>query len=292
MSTPLAPLYLSHGSPMIALEPSPTQQFLKDLGPAIDKAFGRPRAVLVMSAHTMARGAVLLGAPRHHTIHDFGGFPPALYQLRYDAPGDPELARQAGEALSHGGFEVPVLAEGGLDHGIWTALMHLWPEADIPVVPLSLPAAATPQALWRMGQALKGLPPDVQVIGTGSLTHNLGRVFGSGRLQAGLVDMPEDPESAAFRQWVFERATAGDWPALWAYRAQAPFAREMHPTDEHWRPFYLAAGAGASREEPEPHAAVRLHAAVEFGCLALDAYAFGPGAEPLARALAPRRASA
>ena len=286
MATPHAPLYISHGSPMIAIEPSPTQQFLKALGPAIDRTSGRPRAVLVMSAHTMARGAMLLGAGRHHTIHDFGGFPPALYELRYDAPGDPLLARQTQACLAQAGFDVPVLDEGGLDHGIWTALMHLWPQADVPVVPLSLPAAATPESLWRMGQALKGLPPDIQVIGTGSLTHNLRRVFQSGRLQAGLVDLPEDPDSAAFRQWVFEHTTAGDWPALWDYRRQAPYAAEMHPTDEHWRPFYLAAGAGATQAGVEPGAAVRLHEAVEFGCLALDAYAFGPGAGTLAQALA------
>ncbi|MFZ5528123.1 MAG: DODA-type extradiol aromatic ring-opening family dioxygenase [Pseudomonadota bacterium] len=291
MATPLAPLYISHGSPMIAIEPSPTQKFLKALGPAIDAACGRPRAVLVMSAHTMARGAVLLGASRHHTIHDFGGFPPALYELRYDAPGDPAVAQLAQTCLAQAGFEVPLLDEGGLDHGIWTALMHMWPQADIPVVPLSLPASASPEALWRMGQALKGLPSDVQVIGTGSLTHNLRRVFGSGRLQAGLVDMPEDPESAAFRQWVLTHATAGDWPALWDYRRQAPYAVEMHPTDEHWRPFYLAAGAGASQAAPEPHAAVRLHEAVEFGCLALDAYAFGPGAAPLKTALLTARSA-
>lgn len=285
MATPHAPLYISHGSPMIAIEPSPTQRFLKALGPAIDRTSGRPRAVLVMSAHTMARGAVLLGASQHHTIHDFGGFPPALYELRYDAAGDPQLARQTQAFLAQAGFDVPVLDEGGLDHGIWTALMHLWPQADVPVVPLSLPAAATPESLWRMGQALKGLPPDVQVIGTGSLTHNLRRVFQSGRLQAGLVDLPEDADSAAFRQWVYEHATAGDWPALWDYRRQAPHAAEMHPTDEHWRPFYLAAGAGATQACAEPGAAVRLHEAVEFGCLALDAYAFGPGAQPLAQAL-------
>lgn len=286
MATPFSPLYLSHGSPMIAIEPSPTQNFLKALGPAIERTAGRPRAVLVMSAHTMARGAVLLGSARHHTIHDFGGFPPALYELRYDAPGDPLLAKQAQACLAQAGFEVPVLDEGGLDHGIWTALMHLWPQADIPVVPLSLPATATPESLWRMGQALKGLPPDIQVIGTGSLTHNLRRVFQSGRLQAGLVNLPEDPESAAFRQWVFEHATAGDWPALWDYRRLAPYAVEMHPTDEHWRPFYLAAGMGATQAQAEPGAAVRLHQAVEFGCLALDAYAFGPGAGALAHTLA------
>lgn len=276
-------LYLSHGSPMIAVESSPTQAFLQRLGPTIDRLWGRPRAIVIMSAHTMQSPAVL-GVDRHQTIHDFGGFPPALYALRYDAPGSVEVARHVSSLLSEAGLPTPVIDEPGLDHGIWTALMHLWPHADVPVVPLALPAQATPDQLWAMGQALRGLSEDVIVIGSGSLTHNLRRVFQSGRLAAGLKQLPEDPDCAAFRDWVAQHAAAGDWAALRAYRLQAPHAAAMHPTDEHWRPFYLAAGSGALPSST-PALGIRLHGDVEFGCLAMDAYAFGPAAPELARAM-------
>lgn len=281
--TSLPTLYLSHGSPMIAVEPSPTQAFLQRLGPTIDRLWGRPSAVVIMSAHTMQSAAVL-GVDQHQTIHDFGGFPPALYELRYDAPGSMAVARHVSSLLTDAGLPTPVINEPGLDHGIWTALMHLWPKADVPVVPLALPAQASPDTLWAMGQALHGLPGHVMVIGSGSLTHNLRRVFQGGRLAAGEKNMPEDPDCAAFRLWVAERVAAGDWAALRAYRQQAPHAVAMHPTDEHWRPFYLAAGAGALPSS-NPAVGVRLHADVEFGCLAMDAYGFGPGAAQLAEAL-------
>lgn len=269
---------------MIAVEPSPTQRFLQRLGVTIDRLWGRPRAVVVMSAHTMQSPAVI-GVTRHHTIHDFGGFPPALYALRYEAPGSVSVAGLVSALLSAEGLPTPVLNEPGLDHGIWTALMHLWPQADVPVVPLALPAQASPDDLWAMGRALSGLPDDVMVIGSGSLTHNLRRVFQDGRLAAGLKDIAEDPDCAAFRQWVLAQVTDGDGAALRDYRRQAPYAQDMHPTDEHWRPFYLPAGVGDSAT-PGRALGVRLHADVEFGCLAMDAYAFGPSAQPLADALA------
>ncbi|RZL11618.1 MAG: dioxygenase [Rubrivivax sp.] len=281
--TALPALYLSHGSPMIAMEASSTQAFLRKLGPAIDRLWGRPRAIVIMSAHTMQSPAVL-GVDTHQTIHDFGGFPPELYALRYDAPGSINVAREVSRLLTTAGLPTPVIDEPGLDHGIWTALMHLWPQADVPVVPLALPAQATPDQLWAMGQALQGLPGDVIVIGSGSLTHNLRRVFQSGRLAAGQKDLPEDADCAAFRAWVEARAGAGDWAALRAYRQQAPHAAAIHPTDEHWRPFYLAAGAG-TLPASSPAPGLRLHADVEFGCLAMDAYGFGPGAPLLAQAL-------
>ena len=133
----LPSLFISHGSPMMALEPGAAGAFLQTLGPSIDVAFGRPRAVLVASAHSLTREPALLAAPRHDTVHDFGGFPDALYQLRYDAPGAPELATQLQERLADAGWPVHRLDQGGLDHGIWTMLRFMFPEADIPVLPLA-----------------------------------------------------------------------------------------------------------------------------------------------------------
>ncbi len=280
-STPLPSLYLSHGSPMIAIEPGSAGRFMQRLGRVIDERFGRPRAVLAVSPHTATRSPVLLGGLHHHAVHDFGGFPKALYEQRYDAPGLPALAQDAQRLLSNAGIQVQVAPQGGLDHGIWTVMTHLWPqtgdEADVPVVPLSLVPSARPADQWRIGQALAPLAEQgVLIIGSGSHTHNLHRYFSS----HAPADAPEDADCAAFRQWVLSRATARDWPALLDYRAQAPHAHAMHPTDEHWLPFYIAAGAGGEQAVP-----ARIHASVDHGCLAMDAYAFGPRAGELADAL-------
>jgi 4,5-DOPA dioxygenase extradiol len=274
----IPPLFVSHGSPMIALEPGAAGAFFGRLGRAIDTHFGRPRAIVTVSAHTVTRQPVVLGASRHETVHDFGGFPQALFDLRYDAPGEPGLARQVSDRLGAAGIACSVLADGGLDHGIWTALMHLWPEPTVPVVPLSLVPFAPPAAQFAIGEALSPLADDgVLVLGTGSITHNLRLVALSGRVEG----VPERAESAAFRRWVHERASAQDWDALFDYRRQAPHAELMHPTDEHWLPFYAPAGAGG-----RAHAPVRLYDGVTFGVLGMDAYGFGAQAPRLAQVLA------
>jgi len=177
-ASPLPSLFLSHGSPMIALEPGAAGEFMRCLGPAIDAAFGRPRAILAVSAHTAARAPVLLAAPRHEAVYDFGGFPDALYRLRYDAPGAPELAGAVSGLLAAAGSEAIALPEGGLDHGIWTALRYVYPDADVPVLPLALVPSLPPAQLFALGEALAALRRDgVLVLGTGSITHNLRLVF-------------------------------------------------------------------------------------------------------------------
>lgn len=272
MPTPLPALFLSHGSPMIAVEPGAAGAFMQALGPAIDDAFGRPRAVLALSAHTLAPAHVLLAAARHAAVHDFGGFPAALYRLRYDAPGAPALAQRAAALLRAAAIEVQVADAGGLDHGIWTPLRYLYPDADLPVLPLSFDPRSGPAALWALGRALAPLAGEgVLVVGSGSLTHNLRLFFGAA------ADAPETAASAAFRRWVAERCAARDWPALLDYRQRAPHAALMHPSDEHWLPFYFAAGAGGEAALPQ-----RLHASVSHGVLAMDSYAFGPAAARLA----------
>ncbi|MED5617780.1 dioxygenase family protein [Ideonella sp. BN130291] len=277
----LPSLFVSHGSPMIALEPGLAGAFLARLGPAIDATFGRPRAIVAISAHTLARAPVALGAARHDTIHDFGGFPPALYALRYDAPGDPALAADVVQRLAEHGIAAQRSEAGGLDHGIWTALRYVYPEADVPIVPLAFVHSESPARQFALGAALAPLREQgVLVLGTGSITHNLRRLFGGvhGRPDA---DAPEIEESAAFRRWMAERSAARDWDALWDYRAKAPFAAEMHPTDEHLLPWFATAGSGGLQAQP-----VRLHDSVSFGALGMDTYAFGEPAAALAAALA------
>ncbi len=276
----LPSIFLSHGSPMTALEPGAAGRFMQRLGPAIDAAFGRPRAILALSAHSLARQPVLLAAERHAAVYDFGGFDPKLFTLRYDAPGAPALAARVVALLAGAGIAVHATTEGGLDHGIWTPLRYAYPAAEIPVLPLAWVPSDSPAALFALGEALAPLAQEgVLVLGSGSITHNLRRVFANGLAAA--VEQPEIAESAAFREWMHARATARDWDALFAYRARAPHAADMHPTDEHLLPWYIAAGAGSRAAPP-----LRLHDSVTYGSLGMDAYAFGPSAPTLAAALA------
>ncbi len=272
-ATAIAPLFLSHGSPMTALEPGAAGLFMQALGrQLVTSAERRPRAILALSAHSLARRPTLLVAERQHAVHDFGGFDPALYQLQYDAPGAPALAAELQSALPD---LLQTHAMAGLDHGIWTPLRYMVPQADIPVLPLCFSPQASPAELWALGQALAPWAQQgVLILASGSITHNLRRVFQGGAA----VDAPEVEESRAFRHWWAEQALASNWPALLDYRRQAPHAVDMHPTDEHLLPWFVAAGAGGPASP-----ALRLHESVTYGCLGMDAYAFGPRASALAQ---------
>lgn len=270
MSAALPSLYLSHGSPMIALEPGPAGRWMQQLGRAIERRFGRPRAVLVVSPHTPTRTPLLLAAERHEAVHDFSGFPEALYDLRYDAEGAPDVARRAVSLLQ--AAEIPAIAvpEGGMDHGIWTVLRHVWPQAEVPVLPMSLVPTWAADRQWQVGQALAPLRQEgVLVVGSGSLTHNLRRAFSRMR---GREEALPDADALAFQQWVQQRVQDGDWAALRDWRAQSPTPSNAHPTDEHWLPFFVAAGAAAGEAG---NVGRRVHASLDLGLLAMDAYAFG-----------------
>jgi 4,5-DOPA dioxygenase extradiol len=281
----LPPVFLSHGSPMTALQPREAGAFFQRLGPALTARFGQPRAILAVSAHSLTREPVLLAAPQHAAVHDFGNFDPRLNTLRYDVHGAPALARHVAELLHAAGLPAHVLADGGLDHGIWTPLRYAFPQADVPVLPLAWPPHWTPVQLFALGQALAPLAAEgVWVMGSGSITHNLRRAFAQGGRDA--ADRPASPESSAFRDWFAARAAAGDHPALLDYRRQAPHAELMHPSDEHLLPFFVAAGAGAGASDDPPAPALRLHDSMTYGDIGMDAYAFGVRAPALEQALA------
>lgn len=259
MST-LPSLYISHGSPMTALQPGLTGERLAALAAALP----RPQAIVMASAHWLSRRPQVGSAAQPQTMHDFGGFPAALYQLRYPAPGAPALAERVARLLDQAGL-VPTIDPGrGLDHGAWVPLRLLYPQADIPIVPISIQPELGPAHHYALGQALAPLRDEgVLVIGSGSITHNLHD------LGAGYSDERQAPYVKPFIEWIEQQLSAGDIDALLDYRRQAPFAARAHPTDEHLLPLFVSLGvAGADAH------AVRIDAGIDMGLLAMDIYRF------------------
>lgn len=162
-------VFVSHGSPMTVLDRGPYAQALA--------AFGRtaePRAIAVISAHWQEPGIRIASGAKPKLIYDFGGFPRALYELRYDAPGSPEMASEVKAELAHAGFEAALDEQRGWDHGVWVPLRLMFPEARIPVVAVSLPYGQSPEELYRLGKAIGTLRErGVLIVGSGGIVHNL-----------------------------------------------------------------------------------------------------------------------
>jgi 4,5-DOPA dioxygenase extradiol len=198
--------------------------------------------------------------PQPSTWHDFGGFPPALYELQYPAPGSPALGQQVIAALQEAGITAGADATRPLDHGAWVPLMHLLPQATVPVVQVALPLGHGPREVYAMGAALAGLRAQgVLVVGSGSMTHNLAEFFGGERAVA--------PYVAEFSRWIETQLSTGNLNALLAYRAQAPHASRAHPSEDHFLPLFFALGAAGADARPG-----YLSREVMYGMLAMDAF--------------------
>lgn len=256
--TALPSLFVAHGSPMLALD---GEAWGVALG-ATAAALPRPTAILVATAHWEAAGPFRLSAAeRPGVMHDFGGFPEALYHLDYPAPGAPALAQRAQALLTAAGLEAALDPSRPLDHGTWVPLMYLAPEADIPVVQLSLPRPRTPEQLLAAGRALAPLREEgVLIVGSGGLVHNLRRVIWDG-------EPPPEPWAAQFQAWVDARLAVGDAAGLAAWPT-APGAREAVPTSEHFDPLFVALGAAEGPAAP-------IFQAWQLGNLSLSSYRFG-----------------
>jgi 4,5-DOPA dioxygenase extradiol len=256
----LPSLFLSHGSPMLAVQDSPAGRFLDGLG----RLLPWPQAIVVASAHFMTDQPMLGGHAQPHTVHDFGGFPPPLYDIRYPAPGAPELADAIAQRLADAGVPARVRPNHGLDHGVWVPLRRMYPDADIPVVPLSVMPHADAAAHVALGRALAPLREEgVLVVGSGGFVHNLGD------LDWQHPDAPLAPWAHAFAQWMHAALEARDLDALLDWQSRAPHAHHAHPTVEHLMPLFVALGAGGDAPSVRT-----LHRSHEFGSLALDAFAF------------------
>jgi 4,5-DOPA dioxygenase extradiol len=251
-------VFVSHGSPMHALQPGPAGEAWKALG----RRLARPRAILISSAHWETDSPMLTGAAKPQTIHDFSNFPEPLYRLRYPAPGAPELAQRAQALLREAGFGASIDGKRGLDHGAWAPLLYAYPEADVPVVQISVQPALGPGHHFNLGKAVRPLADEgVLIIGSGHLTHNL-RDWARGQ------GAPA-PYAREFQDWVKRKLEEGDIDSLVDYRSQSPHGVRAHPTDEHFLPFFFALGAAPVDTKPE-----RVYDAIDAGVLAMDAYVF------------------
>jgi 4,5-DOPA dioxygenase extradiol len=264
----LPSLFVSHGAPTFAIEPGLAGPRLTALG----RSLPRPQAVLVVSPHWMTPTPSVGTAALPATIHDFGGFDPALYQLSYPARGHAVLARRTVERLIEAGWSGQADERRGLDHGAWVPLMHLYPAADVPAFQVSLPARLDAERAWAFGQALGPLADEgVLIVGSGSLTHNLYE-FRSGHDQ-------DEAYVAAFAAWVRDAVEQGDTARLRRTLDDAPEAGRAHPTPEHFWPLLVAAGAAGDRVP-----AAVIEGGIVHGMLAMDSYAFGlAGAASLAK---------
>ena len=272
-------LFISHGSPMLAVVDSAARRFLAQLGPKLPP----PTAVVVVSAHYDTPITQVTAGDRPETIHDFGGFPDELYRLRYPARGSPGLAREIVGQLEAAGVNAQLAPLRGLDHGAWIPLSLMLPRADVPVLQVSLNSRRSPQEHFALGRALRSLRDvGTLILGSGGATHNLG-LYAHAR---GRDDDSTPPEWVeAFNEWTAGAVAARRYDDLFSYADRAPFAAQNHPTAEHYLPLFVTLGAAHDDEH-----GVRIHSSYDRGLLSLDAYAFGL-VQPIPREIRVRSAA-
>lgn len=255
-------LFISHGAPDLALSESAARRFLEELG----RALPRPEAIIVASAHFEAEGVAVRAPARFRTWHDFGNFDRRLFEKRYEPAGAAEIAEEAFRLLDEAGLAPRRDPSDLIDHGAWVPLSLLFPEADVPVVLVSIDPSRDSRWHERVGRALATLrEKNVLVIGSGSISHNLRAIFSS---------RPGDDQAwvEGFTNWLEEAIRSGDRDRLLSAMAEAPNAARNHPTDEHLLPLFVAFGAGRGEGR-------RLHHSYTYDLLAMDAYAFGEAQE-------------
>lgn len=233
-------VFFGHGSPMVALEKSELTQSWARTAARI----GKPRAILCISAHWLTRGTAVTAMPRPATIHDFGAFPQALFDVQYPASGDPALAERVQNLLA------PMRVESdhrwGLDHGTWSVLVHAYPDADVPVVQLSMDASKSPAGHWQIGRRLRALRDEgVLIIGTGNIVHNLGLMDWNN------PDAPAYPWARRFNDAMLDAVAADRPDVVIDFAALGDAARLSVPSPDHFWPLLYVLGARHDGEAAE-----------------------------------------
>jgi 4,5-DOPA dioxygenase extradiol len=242
------------------IEPGPTHSFLEEFG----TSFIRPRAVLCISAHWETFHPVVTATSHPQTIHDFYGFPEELYKVRYNAPGDPDLAHHIVDLLKNADFAAEADSSRGLDHGAWVPLKLMYPQADVPVVQLSVQAELPAEHHLKIGRSLQALREEgILILGSGGATHNL-------REAQWQNDTAQTPDWVqVFIDWLFKAVTDGDNTELINYVSRAPEALRNHPTPEHFLPLFVSLGAAGKKSQGRV-----LHKAISLQVISMAAFAW------------------
>lgn len=228
----IKPLFLAHGSPMMAIEESEYTKFLNDLGNNLN-----PKAIVVFTAHWDSRVLTISASDNiYDTMYDFYGFPKELYKIKYPAKGSSIIASEIQDKLTSQGITVQKDLTRELDHGAWTLLKHLYPKADIPVVQISINSNLSIENQIKIGNALKSLgDDDILVLGSGNTVHNLR-----------LVEFDKtttDSWAEKFDDWLIDKIKGNDLNSLYNYRELAPNAKLAVPTADHFVPLFIALGS-------------------------------------------------
>lgn len=257
MKPALPALFISHGAPTLLTEPGPTHAFLTGLGTGMEQ----PKAIVCVSAHWTTSIPMVNSTPQPDLIYDFGGFSDELYRMTYPVPGYPSLAERIALLLKEKGIEAGLESARGLDHGVWVPLKLMYPNADIPVVELSVQPRLSPAHHLAIGSALRPLREEgVLVLASGSATHNLRDFFGRA------VDSPPPDYAREFDDWLCEAIDANDRETLLNYVGKGPNALTNHPTPEHFLPLFVAMGAGDKGR--------MIHRAFTYGVISMAAFSW------------------
>lgn len=248
-------LFVSHGAPTFALEPELLGEKLGEIGAGLKNV----NAILVVSPHWQTENIEVMANVKPATIHDFYGFPSKLYTFQYPVNGHAEFANSVQRLLAVGGIRASLNHDRGLDHGAWVPLLHMLPNADIPVFQVSMPYSLNSVSAYKLGQLLAPMREQgVLILGSGGITHNLSDF----RQQTKTL-----PYVSPFAQWIRNAMIENDVEQLLSYRKHAPNAAQAHPTDEHLLPLFVALGASAADEQLQA-----IEGGVAYGILSMDSY--------------------
>ncbi|HXH37525.1 MAG TPA: class III extradiol ring-cleavage dioxygenase [Thermoanaerobaculia bacterium] len=257
MTAPMPSIFISHGAPSIAIE---QDDFTRATG-AFGAALAGARAVAVVSAHWQARGLKVNAVARPETIYDFSGFSEALYSIRYEASGDPALAREIAALL---GADAALEETRGWDHGLWVPLRILLPDANLPIVEIAQPYPTTPEELMQIGRILAPLRDrGVAIVGSGGIVHNLRAIHLSQK------NAPVDDWASEFDEWFATHLAARDFSTLARYRDLAPHGALAVPTPEHFEPVFVTVGAARETDN-----LTTIYEGFHYGNLSMRTFAF------------------
>jgi 4,5-DOPA dioxygenase extradiol len=255
----LPTVFISHGPPSLLLEDIPAREFLKDLG----KVYRNANAVICISAHWMTTKPTVSAVLKHETIHDFYGFPPELYQLKYPATGDPELAQKTANLIKNGGLPCEIDYKRGLDHGAWVPMMLMFPELEVPVFQLSIQQHMDPEEHFILGNVIESLRhEEVLILGSGGAVHPLGYA----PLRPGAET---DQWACDFDSWLTKSVVEGDVESIKNYAKAAPYPERAHPYPDHFMPLITTIGAAGEDARGEV-----IHHSWFWGDMGMGAYEY------------------